>query len=73
MVFEENIYNETSALSAKSVQLTNFMATERFLMQSIYENTIEMSGEKNSLKGIIFKKRRVRLPSGHCSIHEVLR
>ena len=63
MVFERNTYNETSALLAKSVQVTNFMATKinGFLtvsQQSIYENASEKSGEKNSLQGIIFKKRQ---------------
>lgn len=31
MIFERNTYNETSALLAKSVQVTNFMATKWFL------------------------------------------
>lgn len=60
MVFERNTYKETSALLAKSVQVTNFMATEFLTVsqQSIYENASEKSGEKNSLQGIIFKKRQ---------------
>lgn len=64
MVFETNTNNETSALLAKSVQVTNFMAT-KFLtvsQQSIYENASEKSGEKNSLQGIIFKKTECQAP-----------